>query len=105
MFLFKEIAKYFNSNTSKNTQLSLTLTNTPKMLTQTSRFVTSKILVSGITPEMPENSSKLPGKKDQPRGDTPRYALTDTRKNLHHKFCVEFPEINVSFSVFCKARP
>lgn len=50
-----------------------------------------------------DNSYELPAKKDQLKGSG-RFTLVDTMRNLHKKFCAEFPEARISFSVFCAGR-
>ena len=51
-----------------------------------------------------ENSNELPGKKDQIRGRG-TFSLTDTMQNIYRKFCLEFSDIKMSFTAFCKGRP
>lgn len=52
----------------------------------------------------PDNSSQLPGKKDQVRGQA-RYGLTDTMSNLYTKFRYEYSMLQISKAVFFRARP
>ena len=51
-----------------------------------------------------DNSYELPGVKDRPRG-VQKYSLTDTMSNLHTKFRAENPDLAMSMSSFCAARP
>ena len=51
-----------------------------------------------------DNSSEMPSKKDHVKGRG-RFGLTDTLRNLHCKFLSEHPDIKMSFSAFCSARP
>ena len=51
-----------------------------------------------------ENSNELPGKKDQIRGRG-TFSLTDTMQNIYRKFCLEFSDIKMSFTAFCRGRP
>ena len=52
----------------------------------------------------PSNSNELPSKKNQVRGNGV-FGLTDTMQNLHRKFGMDHPDIKISLSVFCLARP
>ena len=51
-----------------------------------------------------DNSYELPDKKFQTK-NIQRYALADTMKNLHKKYCVEFIERSISLSTFHRGRP
>ena len=51
-----------------------------------------------------ENSNELPGKKDQIRGRG-TFSLTDTMQNIYRKFCLEFSDIKMPFTAFCRGRP
>lgn len=47
------------------------------------------------------NSYTLPGKRDVTKDGKTRYALTDTMKNLHTRFCTENPLLSIGRSTFC----
>ena len=52
----------------------------------------------------PSNCNELPSKKNQVRGNGV-FELTDTIQILHRKFGMDHPDIKISLSVFCLARP
>ena len=51
-----------------------------------------------------DNSYTSPSKKDQTKNQQ-KYALCDTMRNLHRKYCSEHPQNTLSFATFCRARP
>lgn len=58
--------------------------------------------------ERDDNSRVTTGKADtiSRHGEKrQRRVLQDTLQNLHMKYCMEFPERNVSYSLFCRLRP
>jgi hypothetical protein len=52
-----------------------------------------------------ENSTPLPGKRDQSVSGVQKYSLNDTIKNLHTSFLAENPDTPLSLSSFAKMRP
>lgn len=60
-------------------------------------------IVAFLTRE--DNSYVLPSKKDQGQNQQ-KYALADTLRNLHRKYCAEnSADLSISLSSFCRLRP
>lgn len=57
--------------------------------------------------EREDNSTTLPGKHDTKKvnSDKQKIILNDYLHNLHKKFRIEYPSVNISLSQFCKLRP
>ena len=51
-----------------------------------------------------ENSNELPGKNGQIKGRE-NFSLTHTMQDIYRKFGLEFNDIKMSFTAFCRGRP
>jgi hypothetical protein len=53
----------------------------------------------------PQNSTPLPGKRDQIGNGKQRYSLSDTMSNLHKAYRLQNPSSKISLATFCRQRP
>ena len=68
-----------------------------------SQITEDKMLVAEFL-RRSENTNELLGKNYKIRGRK-TFSLTDSMQNFYRKFCLEFSDIKISFTAFCRGRP